>query len=180
MEANPTFVVVSNYISGNCHKDHFCHDNSFATNMSVATNMCLSRQNTSFVVTKVRQYFWQTRVCCNKSLAQQARFCSDKRRVFCSDKHVFVATKLLLRQKWYLRQLPPMINNNHGDLISCCQWQRGPTHLSVVNDSAVDGLVALLSLLKLLLGDDKLMHIERAFRSADHLHAAIAYSYVAS
>ena len=35
-------------IGGSCHKYHFCLDERF-----VATNTCLSRQNTSFVVTKV-------------------------------------------------------------------------------------------------------------------------------
>ena len=51
---------------GSCHKYHFCRDT------------CLSRQNTSFVATKV---------CLS-------------RQNFCRNKHIFVATKLLSRQKY--------------------------------------------------------------------------------
>ena len=63
----------------------------------VATNMILSRQ----------------KFCCNKNMfaatTLQACFCRDQKIVFCLDKHVFVVTKLLSRQKAYLWQLPPMI-----------------------------------------------------------------------
>ena len=58
--------------------------------MFVATNTRLSRQNTSFVATKV--------------CLPRRNFCRDKiifvafatKDVFCSDKHVFVATKVSL------------------------------------------------------------------------------------
>ena len=73
-------------------KDVFCHDKHILSRQKmcfvttnifllqqnfccdklifVATNTCLSWQNTSFVVTKVR-LSWQTHVCCDKSLLQQ-------------------------------------------------------------------------------------------------------------
>ena len=75
----------------------FCRDKS-----SVTTNTCLSRQNTSFVVTKVslsrQKYVFATKV----SLSRQ--------KYVCRDRSMFVATSILLsRQKGYLRQLPPRI-----------------------------------------------------------------------
>ena len=92
-------------VGWSCHKYRFCRDKSF-----VATNTCLSRQNTSFVGTKVcmsRQNFRPDKhvfVATNIILSRQAYFCRDK--------HVFVATKVCLglsRQKLYLWQLPPVI-----------------------------------------------------------------------
>ena len=65
-------------IGGSCHKYHFCRNKSF-----VATNTCLSRQYTSFVMTKY--------VCRDKHktrlLLQQKSACYDK---------MFVATKIIL------------------------------------------------------------------------------------
>ena len=72
-------------IGGSCHKSHFCSDKY----VFVATNMCFSRQNTSFVATKV-------------SLQRQNYVCRDKTFVatnICRDKHVFVTTNVLSRQK---------------------------------------------------------------------------------
>ena len=81
----------------------------------------LSRQNTSFVVTKVC-LSWQIFVA-TKVLSRQAYFCRDKhvfvttKNVFCCDKkHVlswqkacFVVTNTYLsQQKWYLWQLLSM------------------------------------------------------------------------
>ena len=57
-------------VGGSCHKYNFCRDKSV-----VATNMCLSRQNPSFVATNI-------------ILSRQAYFCRDK--------HMFVATKMIL------------------------------------------------------------------------------------
>ena len=93
-------------IGRRCHKYHFCCNKSFVT-----TNMRL---------------LWQMHVCHNKTI-----FCHDKRNlsrekcfvatnIFCHNKtfvttnicldKTFVATSLLLlQQKWYLWQLPPMI-----------------------------------------------------------------------
>ena len=116
-------------ISGNCHKYHFCRNKT-----SVATSMCLSWQNTSFVVTKVRllrqnfccnkitfvttKYFCRnktvvaTNICRNKNVLWQAYFCHDKRH----EKQVLVTTKLSSWQKWYLWQLPPIISLNYTKL----------------------------------------------------------------
>ena len=68
----------------------FCCDK----NVFVATNIILLQQ----------------KFCRDKHI-----FCRDKRHVLlwqtlvCRDKLVFVATKHLSRQKWYLYQLPPII-----------------------------------------------------------------------
>ena len=100
--ADPQFLQINSIIGRSCHKYHFCCEkNMFVVtkhvfchdkNMFVATNICwtsllLSQQNTSFVVTKACLL----------------------RQNFCPDKHNFVMTKLLSRQKWYLWQLLPMI-----------------------------------------------------------------------
>ena len=73
-------------------KDVFCRDD----HVFVATEVCLQWQLLS----------WQNCVCCDKHvfvatniiLSWQAYFCRDKRRV-------------LSQQKWYLWQLPPMIEH---------------------------------------------------------------------
>ena len=59
-------------IGRSCHKYHFCCHKTFVT-----ANMCLSRT----------------------VLSWQAYFCHDKRRVFCHNKHVFVAAKVSLSQQ---------------------------------------------------------------------------------
>ena len=69
---------------GSCHKYHFCCDERF-----VATNTRCPLCKIMFVTTK-------------------DMFCRDT-QVFVVTKHVFVATKRLLRQKFYLWQLPPVI-----------------------------------------------------------------------
>ena len=80
-------------------RQKFCRDKG----MLVATKVCLSRQkyacrDKTFLVAKVclsRQQF------CRKKIMFVATN-------VCRSKHVFVATKVLLRQKFYLWQLPPM------------------------------------------------------------------------
>ena len=68
-----------------------CHKYIF-----VATNTYLSRQNTSFVTTKVR--LPRQNFCCDKIfLSRQAYYCRDKRRVLSRQtRKTFVATKILL------------------------------------------------------------------------------------
>ena len=118
-------------IGGSWHKYHFCHDK----NMSfLVTKVCLWWPN----FCSDKHIF-----CCNKSFVlEQAYFCRDKhmfvmtKHVFCHDKSMLVVTELvsqqtriifvttkifchdkhnLLRQKWYLWQLLPMIHNLGGD-----------------------------------------------------------------
>ena len=73
-------------IGGSCHKSHFCRDKS----------LCLSRQNTSFVATKV---------CLSR---QKLCVCRDK---------CFVATNIFLsRPKLYLRQLPPKMHDDRLEM----------------------------------------------------------------
>ena len=122
---------------GSCHKYLFGRNKSF-----VVTNSCLSRQNMSFVTTKV--YLWQN-LCRNKHnfittkvLLQQAYFCRNKisfvmteiclsRQTFFHNKHVlvatnichkktFVATKSLLL--WQQKTHFVMTNTN-----TCLSWQ---------------------------------------------------------
>ena len=70
----------------------------------------------------------QTCACCNKYLSQE-NFCCDKKLTFvatkdtfCHDKHkhMFVMTKLLLLQKLYIWQLPPMIGSSLPVVV--CGW----------------------------------------------------------
>ena len=100
-------------IGGSCHKYYFCRD-KHVVSLFVATNMCFSRQNPflslqnyvcrdkyfSWQVLSRQKYFFATNIFffATKLLSRQAYFCRDKRRV-------------LSRQKWYLWQLPPMIQN---------------------------------------------------------------------
>ena len=73
---------------GSCCKYHFCGDKSFV----------VANDEHMFVVTK--HVFCHDRRCV---LSQQTHVCYDK--------HEFVTTKVLLRQRWYLWQLPPMIED---------------------------------------------------------------------
>ena len=95
---------------------HVCHDKTF-----VSTSILLSRQcfETKLLLQQTRiclgKYSsWKSFVPTNIILSQQAYFCRDKRHVLsqqthvCHNKHMFVATKLLSRQKLYLWQHPPM------------------------------------------------------------------------
>ena len=68
-------------IAGNCHKYHFCGDKQI-----VATNTCLSRQNMSFVATRV--YLSRQNLCRDQNI-------SSGQTSFCRDKHTFVATKMI-------------------------------------------------------------------------------------
>ena len=80
----------------------FCHDKY----VFVTTNVCSSRQNMSFVVTKVclsqQKFRHDNMFCCDISLLQQAYLCQDKRHVLswqthvCHDKSMLVVTKLYL------------------------------------------------------------------------------------
>ena len=80
-----------------------------ATKGFVATNMCLSRHNTSFVMTKVclsqQKFYHNKSVVVTNIILSWRKFCHNKHNfvatkdVFCWDKHVFVMTKLLLQQK---------------------------------------------------------------------------------
>ena len=110
---------------GSCHKYNFCWDKLHLMlviillwqNIFVATkNTCLLWQTfcydkQTFVTTKdmflivMANVFVVTKV----SLLWQ-NFCCDK-NMFVMTKHVFVMTKLLSWQKWYLWQLPPMIES---------------------------------------------------------------------
>ena len=75
-------------IGRSCHKYHFCGDKSFV----------VANDEHMFVVTK--HVFCHDRRCV---LSQQTHVCYDK--------HEFVTTKVLLRQRWYLWRLPPMIED---------------------------------------------------------------------
>ena len=100
-------AILYTIIGGSCYKYQFCRDKSFVT-----TNTCLSPQT--------RVYRDKTRL-----LSQQKYDCRDKimfvaKKYFCfvatnicHDKHVFVATKVLSRQKLYLWQLAPVIGRWH-------------------------------------------------------------------
>ena len=95
------YFVVTNII---LLQQKFCHNKCF-----VAARILLSRQKRSFVMTKV-------------CLLQQN---------FCHDKHVFVRTKCLLQQKWYLWQLSPMIWGCQGLKCPVCMALRRLTHSPV-------------------------------------------------
>ena len=94
------------------------------TNISfVATNICRDKDNSVCLS-------WQTRVCRDKPPTcrdiylclclcfvatkifrhDKPNFVATKQAHFCHNKHAFAATKVLLWQKAYLRQLPPMTN----------------------------------------------------------------------
>ena len=105
MKVKPIQITqwLSTITGGSCHKYHFCRDKQ----VFIATNRCLSRQNMSFVATKVclsgqnfcrdKHIFVATNV-----LPLQAYFCPDKhvfvatKHVFCRDKSMLVATKMIL------------------------------------------------------------------------------------
>ena len=97
----------------------------------VATKLCLPRRNVCrdkimFVATKnvfcvlsrladfcrdERRVFVATKICLSRQKFYRNKHTSvETKDVFCRDKHVFVATKRLSRQKLYLWQLPPMID----------------------------------------------------------------------
>ena len=81
---------------------HSCRDQKMHF---VATNTCLSQQN--FRRDKTGLLFWQKYACRDKTTFLSHTLVATK-DAFCRDKHMFVTTKLLSRQKWYLWQLPPM------------------------------------------------------------------------
>ena len=89
----------------------FGDKHTFVSQCVLSWQTCVCRDK-SFVVINIccHKTFVTTKIC----LSWQ-KFCRDKhtfvvtKDMFCHDKYVFVATKLLSRQKWYSRQLPPMI-----------------------------------------------------------------------
>jgi len=106
--AHTTLGWQTSIIGGSCcHKYNFCCDKCF-----VMTNTCS---------------LWQTHVCRNKThllLQQKYAFCEKTfvatklcllRQKFSHNKNmfVFVTTKHLSWQQWYLWQLPPMTENLH-------------------------------------------------------------------
>ena len=106
-------VVINTCLSRQkCLHKHTCHD-----------KRCVLSQQTQ-VCNKKHKTFWfvMTEIYCRdkhnslatKLLLQQAYYCNDKRCVF-------VTTKLLLRQRLYLWQFPPMIVTNWTVL--CCLFQ---------------------------------------------------------
>ena len=107
-----------------CNKTHrlsqqkyACHNKTF-----VMTKLCLLQQNifvatNTFVMTKA-SLSWQ-KFCCNKIMFVMTNIWWDKS--FVATKNMFVvASILLLWQKWYLWQLPPMIVIR---LVSGLYWQ---------------------------------------------------------
>ena len=89
--------LVLSVIGGSCYKYHFCCDKRF-----VATDTCLSRQNTSFVATKV----CRDKSFIAKELSRQNIFCRDRTFVttnICREKHNFVSVKVLSRQAYFCR-----------------------------------------------------------------------------
>ena len=77
MYASYRVTDVKYIIGGSCYKYNFCRDNSFGT------NTCLSRQNTSFVATKVRLF-------ATKLLTSDLHNFVATKDLFCCEKHVFV------------------------------------------------------------------------------------------
>ena len=98
----------------------------------VATNTCMSRQNTSFVATEL--YLSRQNIfVATKHLSRQIFVATN----ICRDNHVFFATSILLsrqktyfvstntcllRQKWYLWQLPPVIQLVIARSWKCLAW----------------------------------------------------------
>ena len=131
-------VGVRPIIDGSCHKYHLCRDKVLSGQTRllslqkyacrdkhnfVARNTRLSRQNVSFVVTKITQVSsttnikisLTTNICRDKSFVATNILLSQQKTCFvvtntCHDTHTLVETRQLLsRQKWYLWQLPPLI-----------------------------------------------------------------------
>ena len=112
-------TTIAGIIGRSCHKYHFCHDKS----LSGQAYFCCDKH----------MFVWHA-ICHNKSMLARQHSCCDEhkhkyllRKKLCHDQnilsrqaifffffatkdmYVFVATKNLLQQKWYLRQLQPMI-----------------------------------------------------------------------
>ena len=66
----------------------------------------------------------QNYVCCNKYLLWQTSNIILSRQKFCCNKHISVKTKLLLQQKWYLWQLPPMIGYSQVRIVTTLHWRQ--------------------------------------------------------
>ena len=86
-----------------CHKYHFCRDNVFCRDKSMfVVTKVLSRNN---YVCRVKT-FLTTTICRNKhNFVATSMFLSRQKTCF------VVTNTCLLRQKCYLRQLPPMIGD---------------------------------------------------------------------
>ena len=89
-------------IGGSCCKYHFCGDKSFV----------VANDKHMFVVTK--HVFCHDRRCV---LSQQTHVCYDK--------HEFVTTKVLLRQRWYMWRLPLISTNVWWERCVCGGGGRG-------------------------------------------------------
>ena len=111
---------------------HVCHDKTHL--LSRQAHVC--RDKSMLVLTKLLS--WQNYVCCDWYLLRQ-KFRRDKhiymflttniillRQAYfcCNKKHVFVATKVLSQQKWYLWQLPPTIDLQGVQLRECYKNNR--------------------------------------------------------
>ena len=97
----------------------FCRNKTF-----VVTNICCDKHNFVATIFLTWQAFFchdKRRISCDKMMFVATNICCNK-HVCCCDKSFvttsiflswqnksFVLTKLLLQQKWYLWQLPPMI-----------------------------------------------------------------------
>ena len=79
-------------------RQNFCHNK----HMFVLTNICHDK---TFVATNII-LSWQNFGCGKHTFVATED-------MFCHNKHVFVMTKNLSWQKWYLRQLLPIIPNTH-------------------------------------------------------------------
>ena len=97
---------------GSCHKYHSCRDKSMLASTNIVTkNTCLSRKSIllsrqktclkgdkTFVATNVLLSFVATNVLLSFVATNIPAFVATK-DVFCRDRHVFVTTKPLSRQK---------------------------------------------------------------------------------
>ena len=98
------------FVATNTYCDKSSRQNTSFWCVCVCMQIYFCRDKRNFVATKVlsrlayfcrdKHVFCLTKVCLSREI-----FCRDK-DVFCRDKHVFIATELLSRQKWYLWQLP--------------------------------------------------------------------------
>ena len=88
---------------------------------------CVCHHKSKHVAAKLR-LTRQKYVCCNNSFVVASILLSGQKTYFVvintcyCDKHGFVATKLLSQQKWYMWQLPPMIQDDLTKTIFSFLW----------------------------------------------------------
>ena len=95
-------TIIAGIIGRSGHKYHFCHDNFF-----VATSLLLSQQTR--VCSNKRRHLFTTKVCLLRQISvtmnTNTSICCEKSyviiKIFCHDKHNFVATKVLSRQAFF-------------------------------------------------------------------------------